>query len=179
MVPPEPTIQDAQGEMTIVRMPAPVLGKVRSGSDDSWAGGFDPVAFDGDDEAICIHPPSDGVTVGILDRAVAQNARSVSATAYIANEQSEPIEFALAVVESGTESPGRLMSPADKAVAWSGWTRVIPGTRRRLTALLEDEGEQHSIDRRPLTLALITKMAEGHTNSFAWARIADVTVEYR
>ena len=89
------------------------------------------------------------------------------------------MDFGIVVVDPEREADSQARTPGAAAVAWSGWIRVVPGDRQTITALLATQEEQGRSGQHPLTLKLITKMAEGDDNSFAWARFADVTIEYR
>ncbi len=158
------------------RLPGTSLQHVRELRNESWKPEFTPVSYIANEETIGVHPPDAGVCGAILDEVVPQGALSVSAIAFIANEASHPVEFALAVVEPipGGEVGEDFIPQVKGVIAWSGWRSVAPRERHQLTVLLGPTFEVSS-DRG--SLIMLTRMENGAPNSFAWARFADVTIE--
>jgi hypothetical protein len=158
------------------RLPAISLQQVRELRHESWQPDFRPVSYLAGDEAISVHPPDQGACGAVLDQVIPRGALSVSATAFIAHEASNPVEFAMAVVEpsKGAHVGPDLQPDMKGVVAWSGWRSVTSQERHQLTVLL---GPSHDLESDNASLIMLTRMEKSAPNFFAWARFADVTIE--
>jgi hypothetical protein len=136
---------------------------------------FDPVIFNSDDDSILVHPPAQGICAGVLRRIVPAGAISVSATGFVASADSEPVEFAIALVDDKTAA-GRRWSEFEQApepIVWSGWRTIAHPDRHQMSVYMPGEAQAPT----PLSLMMLTRMKHESGNAFAWARFTDIVIE--
>jgi hypothetical protein len=124
------------------------------------------------ERAIACHPPKTGMTIGKLPGACPPEALRISASAWIANEQSKDVDFAL-VAAADTASARELFEekrPPGVGEAFSGWVRVAFGDTARVSAFLAEQvgAWQH--------IYVATRMTVPGANSFAWAKFGNIGV---
>ncbi|WP_062111206.1 DUF6212 domain-containing protein [Aureimonas sp. AU40] len=125
----------------------------------------------GEGSVIC-HPPSHGLTLGVLPGAVPPKAVRVSASVHVANERAQAVDFALCAAPDAERAKalfeGRARPEAGEALG--PFCRVPHGETRRISAFSAGLGESAQ------DLFIATRMSTPGDNSYAWARFSHFSV---
>jgi len=158
------------------RVPGVLLRQVKPYYPPGFEPGFAAVAYQPDSDSILVHPPDSGVCAGLLEQLAPRHSLSVSARVMLAHDESNPVEFALAVLDPARRGGGvwHEFPQFANLVAWSGWRGVRAGNRHQLTVALTPEPD---VDKPLLSLVLMTRMADEQANGFAWAWFTDILIE--
>ena len=119
--------------------------------------GFEPVEYWPKQNGILVHPPAQGLTVGIVERVPVENVTGVSGIVNVEGSGSPPVDFAMVVMPAGFATNKQPLPP------FKSW----------LTLAAKEWGEVHASLDYAVTghvdLILATRVASGSTNSMAWA----------
>lgn len=119
--------------------------------------GFEPVEHWPKQNGILVHPPAQGLTVGIVENVPAGTVTGVSGVVNVEGAGSAPLDFAMVVVPAG----------------FAARKQPLPPFKSWLTLAAKEWGEVHaSMDHAmigPVDLILATRVASGSGNSMAWA----------
>ena len=123
------------------------------------------------ERAVMCHAPVHGLTLGRLGGTIPDEAIRISASAFIDNQQSKDVDFALIVANSvqRAKAIGEGQADPSEAEAFSGWSSVRNGQVKRLSALREAPGADAQ-------LFVATRMTVAGDNSYARARFKDFSV---
>ncbi|WP_181704516.1 DUF6212 domain-containing protein [Chthonobacter rhizosphaerae] len=124
------------------------------------------------ERAVQCHPPAVGMTIGRLPAVCPPSVIRVSGTATVANEKARPVEFAIVVAGDAAKARAllagtRLPAPGE---AFSGWVRCASDEERRVSAFMTDQIDAWQ------NIFVATRMLEPGDNSFAWARMSDISL---
>lgn len=131
-----------------------------------------PVRYDSDKRGILCHPPAEGMTLAQLGKPGAFTTSRVLVRAHVANNMSEPVEFAVVLTSLGVTECVRLLeegiSREDSSFASSGWKTAAYDQDVELEAELQSAGSETG------TVFLATRMSPGASgNDYAWAYFID------
>jgi len=119
--------------------------------------GFEPVEYWPKQNGILVHPPAQGLTVGLVEHVPVSNVAGVSGIVTVAGPESPSLDFAMAVMPAGFAASKQPLPP------FKSW----------LTLAAKEWGEVHATSEFAMTghvdLILATRVASGPRNSMAWA----------
>ncbi|WEK03635.1 MAG: DUF6212 domain-containing protein [Candidatus Devosia phytovorans] len=123
------------------------------------------------ERAILCHAPVHGVTLARLPTLVPQGAIRFAASAFIDNQQSRDVDFALILAADTAQALALAEGTAtpEPHEAFSGWTQVHNRQVRRLSAFREDSSGD-------ALFFVATRMTRQGENSFARSRFKDLSV---
>jgi hypothetical protein len=123
------------------------------------------------ERAVMCHAPTTGMTIGRLGGTVPEGAIRFSASAFIDNQQSRDVDFALIVGEDLSRiraiAEGEMQPEPEEG--FSGWVQVTHGQVKRLSAFRQIAAPGTGI-------YVATRMTKAGDNSFARARFKDFSV---
>jgi len=128
------------------------------------------VAFDPNRSGILVHPPKQGTAIGRIDNCFNYSVTQVSATIETVNEQSQNIEYCIAVADKQLRDLNKLDEACFIDTAKSEWVSLRPNYRSQIHLYLPDIN-QDSVD-----LYLMTRLAAGcNDNSYGWAIFKEIS----
>lgn len=119
--------------------------------------GFEPVEYWPKQNGILVHPPEQGLTVGIVENVPLNKVTEVSAIVNVEGAGSPPLDFAMVVVPAGFAASRQPLPP------FNSWTTLVA----------KEWGEVHASLAYAMSgsadFILATRVASGPGNSMAWA----------
>ncbi len=158
-----------------------MLRHAHATGDCNWAEGWDPVLFDEDIKELVIHPPPEGITCAMLDEAFPKEGTLLSLTARVAHEQSADVEFAVCIGAVSADDVKEMVNNHtlhhDNA-SWSGWVAVSAMAEKRISVIAPaNKSMDVKKDAELMPVYVMTRMAGGVVNDYAWARIKDMVID--
>jgi hypothetical protein len=169
---PAQSRQNAAGGFKELPIAPGVLELVSHANSDEVSFDFPAILALPKERAIACHPPTNGMTIGKLPAACPPEVLRISSTAWIDNEQSKDVDFAMAVA-GNVESARELFEEkraAGVGETFSGWVRVTYGDMARVSSFVAEQvGTWQNI-------YVATRMTNPGVNSFAWAKFRDISI---
>ncbi|WP_375449405.1 DUF6212 domain-containing protein [uncultured Devosia sp.] len=161
----------AAGGFIDVPLPPLALTQAEHANPDQVTFDFPAVVGPPGEGVVLCHPPSTGITLARLGGVSPAGAMRLSASAFIDNQQSRDVDFALIV----TDDPSRARAIGEGSAqpaqfeAFSGWNQVGHSQVKRLSAFRDAAAP-------PAGIYVATRMSRPGDNSFARARLKDFSV---
>ncbi|MCA0405382.1 MAG: hypothetical protein LCH39_04450 [Proteobacteria bacterium] len=150
------------------------LSRVRRLADDGWAEpGFESVGADCAAGTVMVHPVWEAPTIAFLPECVPAGATRVEADVLVDNMQAGVVAFRFGLV-LGPAFGGQLdtllrTDTVPEGVVLSEWVLLGPGRRQTLSIPIDGRGGEANA-----SLVMITRMPDGVSPDFAWAKFADL-----
>lgn len=147
------------------------LTKVEHANPEEVGFDFPAVLGPAGENTILCHAPVEGMTLARLPTAMPAKTLRFAASAFIDNQQSRDIDFALIIAADTVQAKAMaegLLEPSPQE-AFSGWCQVGNRQMRRLSAIREDSSGEGKF-------FVATRMSRPGDNSFARARFKDLSV---
>ncbi len=137
---------------------------------------FDLVRFIADETAVLVHPGRDEPTVAMFENCVPAGTRRLSADILVDNAAAPTVGFRLGIVAAmpAERIPMEMMGVADRAspLRISDWTFIAPGRRQTISMSFDPP-----VGPEGASLVLATRMPDGISPDYAWAKFKRLHIE--
>lgn len=137
---------------------------------------FDLVRFIADEAAILVHPVKDEPTVAVFEHCVPAGTRHLAADILVDNSAASTVGFRMGIVAAmpAERIPMEMMGVADRRspLRISDWTFLGPDRRQTITLPLDPP-----VGPEGASLVLATRMPDGVSPDYAWAKFMRLQIE--